>query len=143
MARPSLLDKEPHLREVVAELYIDGKTNAEIAEAIGRGVHKDSITTYRRRPDVQQIIDRLSRERESLIKRKIDSTLLARLEHSDKMDTEILLRIRKEILPKRLEVKNTDDRGSITDELFDAADKDPAVAVRLLDAMESAQAKKA
>jgi transposase len=128
------MDREPHLREIVAESYVNGMTNAQIADAIGYGVHPDTITDYKRHPKVQAIAERLTKERHLQITSKIDASLLKRLDHVDKIDTETLLKIRKEILPERIEVNDTTKRASLVEELMDLADEDPELAQRLLDA---------
>lgn len=132
MARPSLLDNEPQLAELIAEMYLDGHTNQEIADTLGRGVHKDTITDYRRDPRVRKIIKRLSDEREALITRKIDKVLLARLEKAQDIDTETLLKIRKEMMPKRVEVSGGVEHADLVRELWEEADKNPALAAILM-----------
>jgi hypothetical protein len=143
MARPSLLDNEPELIDKIAEAYVDGKTNAEIAALIERGVHPKTITTYRRDPRVKKVIRALTEERWSRITRKIDSVLEERLRKAQNLDTETLLKIRKEILPERIQITDdrTNDRQSILDELMDATDSDPEAADAIVRAVESAAEK--
>lgn len=135
------MDREPELQELVAEAYVNGDTNAQIAEKLGRGVHKDTITDYKRHPKVQAIAERLTKERHLQITSKIDTALMKRLDHVDKIDTDTLLKIRKEILPERIEVTDKTKRASIVEELWDLADQDPEVAARLMAAQEAAAAK--
>lgn len=133
MGRPSLLDQEPQLAEVIAQLYIDGKTNQQIATAIGRGVHKDTITDYRRDARVKNIIKKLTDERIQRITRRIDSVLEARLEKTDKIETDTLLKIRKEMLPERVEISDGTSQADAVEELWRAADKDPELARKLME----------
>lgn len=137
------MDREPDLQAVVAEAYVDGCTNEQIAEKLGRGVHKDTITDYKRHPGVMAIAERLTKERHLQITSKIDSAILKRLEHVDKIDTETLLKIRKEILPERIEIDDKRSRESIVGELFDLAGEDPELAERLMAAQDKAAAKRA
>lgn len=132
MARPSLLDNEPYLAELIAELYLDGKTNQEIADALGRGVHKDTVTDYRRDPRVRKIIRRLSEEREALITRRVDRVILERLKNAEEIDTETLLKIRKEMMPKRIEVSGEVSHADLVRELWEAADSNPELAATLM-----------
>lgn len=143
MSGVSLMDRDPSLRDIVAEGYVEGLTNQQIADKLGRGVHKDTITDYKRHPAVVAIADRLTKERHLQITSKIDSALLKRLEHVDKIDTETLLKIRKEILPERVEIDDKRKREDVVGELFDLAGEDPELAERLMAAQEKAAAKSA
>jgi len=132
------MERHPWMQDIVAEAMVNGKTNQEIADLLQHGTHKDSVTDYKKHPAVQAKAERLTKERFLQITGKIDSALLARLEHVDKMDTEELLKIRKEILPERIEVTNKTDKASIIAELFDLLDKDPEKAAEVMDAQERA-----
>lgn len=132
MPRPSLLDNEPELALLIAELYIDGQTNEQIAKRLGRGVHKDTITDYRRDPRVKREIKRLSGEREQLITRRVDRVIMNRLEKAEEIDTETLLKIRKEMMPKRIEISGEQSTADLVKELWEAADSNPALAAALM-----------
>lgn len=135
------MDREPELRKVVAEAYVNGATNAEIAELLQRGVHADTITDYKRHPAVRAIALRLTEERHLQITSKIDNALMGRLNsHIDKIDIETLLKIRKEVLPERIEIKDTTNRQAVVEELLKLSDSDPAAAKLLMEANESAAA---
>lgn len=117
---------------LIAELYIDGQTNQDIADALGRGVHKDTITDYRRDPRVKKEIKRLSQEREALITRRVDRVIMKRLELAEEIDTETLLKIRKEMMPKRIEISGEQSTADLVKELWEAADNNPALAAALM-----------
>lgn len=138
MTGVSLMEREPELQEMVAKLFVEGKGNKEIAEALGRGVHPDTITDYKRHPAVQRIAMRMTRERHLQITSKIDTALAERLKHADKIDTETLLKIRKEILPDRIEIADKTNSGSIIEEMWDAANEDPQLAEKMQKALEAA-----
>lgn len=128
------------LRELIAEAYADGRSRQQIADAIGDNCHKDTVTEYLKDDEIQAMIDRLSRERINRVTRKIDAALESRLEHVDKIDTETLLKIRKEMLPERIEIDDKTDRSTLVEELWGAADQDPELAQRLLAAGNAADA---
>lgn len=136
MARPSLLDKEPELIDVIAELYVRGLTNEQIAEEIGRGVHKDTITAYKRDARVRAKAQALTVERTQRITRKVDSAIEKRLEKTDQIDTETLLKIRKEMMPQRIEVGPgaSSDERSLIEQIWLKADTDPEFARKLVEA---------
>jgi len=60
--------------------------------------HIDTVTVWVRDPRVQAHAGRFAIERINRITRKIDETIDGRLAHASKMDTELLLKIRKEFL---------------------------------------------
>lgn len=149
MPRTPLMDKEPGLRDVVADLYANGANNQEIANAINAifpelNVHKDTILEYRRHPAVLAKIRRLIEERTTRITRQVDSKIEARLKDADKMDVKTLLEIRKTIAGDKhvIDDKRPEDgQRSAVEELFDAAQEDPEVAERIM-AAQAAAAKK-
>lgn len=136
----SLMERRPDLAVIVAEHYVAGDSNEQIAHALNAAdsslnTHKDTITDYRRIPDVAAMIERLSKERIARLTRKIDGKLEARLDGKDKIDTETLLKIRKELLGgvRKIEFKDTSDgKKSATAKLWDAADDDPEAAARMM-----------
>lgn len=143
MARISLMDKQPELRQLVADLYVAGESNQAIANAINAlypelEVHKDTITDYRRHPAVAPIIQHALEERRARILRKVDSSLESRLEHSDKMDNKTLLEIRKTLGGEKHVIDDRTDNGegSMTEQLFDLADSDPEAARRIIEAQQ-------
>ena len=132
--------KRPELQVIVAEHYVAGDTNIQIAHALNAqdpslNVHKDTITDYRRYPDVAVMIKTLSEERIARLTRKIDSKLEARLDADAEIDTETLLKIRKELLGGRLKIEHKDTsegRKSATERMWKAADDDPEAAARMM-----------
>lgn len=132
MARPSLLDNEPALAQTIADAYMDGMTNQEIADLLGRGVHKDTITDYKRDPRVRNRIKAISDEREGQISRTIDKALLERAKHPEKLDTKTLLEIKKTLNPKRIEITDGSKQSDLVEELWRAADGDPVLAEKLM-----------
>lgn len=139
MARHSLMNTHPELRDLVAELYVAGESNQSIANALNAAypelnVHPNTITDYRRHDEVAPLITKLSEERRARLLRKVDSQLEAALE-GKKLDAPTLIQLRKAIAPptQKIEAKNTTGQ-SASERLWIEADKDPAAAQRLLEA---------
>lgn len=130
MARISKL-ANPEFAKAVAEAYINGMSRAEMAEIFG--AHKDTITDWTRDPRVQAHAAHLAQERVLRITRKIDSEIEHRVEDADDMDTELLLKIRKEFLDRSLKIdlnNAKDDAGTMSD-MIDALEANPELASQL------------
>ena len=146
MARQSLMDKHPDLRVVVAEKFVEGASNQEIADAInaalpqlGTPVNRETIPVYRRHPSVEALIARRRRERINLITSKIDSKIEAWLNNAKvHHDIEVLLKIRKELMPERTREQGDDEMNEdrLVEEMFDKAYEDPDFAERMKDAVD-------
>jgi transposase len=130
MARVSKL-ANPEFAKAVAEAYINGDSRAEMAELFG--AHKDTITDWTRDPRVQAHAARLAQERVLRITRKIDTEIETRVADADEMDTELLLKIRKEFLDRSLKIdlaNAKDDPGTMSD-MIDALEANPELAQQL------------
>lgn len=114
--RISELDKIENGPEKLAELYIRGVKREVLAREFG--VHKDTISNWVHRPDVQAHVQRLNRERINRIVSKVDAELERRLEKVKDMDIEDIIRLRKEMLPHRIEVTEKVDEASAVEELM-------------------------
>lgn len=110
MGRPSELDRRGEdFRKQLAELYVAGKTREEISDVLGGD--KKTITRWMKDPRVMAMVTQLTRERTNRVTRKIDSIIESRLENAEKMDTETLLKIRKELTPRQIEVGGPGSMG--------------------------------
>lgn len=146
MARQSLMDKHPDLRVTVAEMFTEGSSNQEIADAINKTVpnlsspvNRETIPAYRRHPDVEALIAKRRRERINLITSKIDSKIEAWLNNAKIVhDIETLLKIRKELMPERTREQGDDEMSEdrLVEEMFDKAYEDPDFAERMKDAVD-------
>lgn len=144
------MDRHPDLRVIVADLFVNGSSNQEIADAINkavpnldRPVNRETIPTYRRHPEVEAIIARKRRERINLITSKIDSKIEAWLNNKKvEHDIETLLKIRKELMPERMKDRDDDEltEDRFVEEMFDRAYEDPEFAERLKASIEAAEA---
>jgi hypothetical protein len=56
----------------------------------------DTITRWRRDPRVKALVSKMNEDRVLQISRKVDSVIEARLGRADDLDTETLIKIRKE-----------------------------------------------
>lgn len=101
MARTSKL-ADPAFAKAVAEAYVEGISRPEMAEMFA--VHPDTITIWCRDPRVQSHAAKLAQDRVTRVTRKIDAEIEGRLAHASKMDTELLLKIRKEYLDRALKI---------------------------------------
>lgn len=130
MARISKL-ANPEFAKAVAEAYINGMSRAEMSEIFGS--HKDTISDWCRDPRVQAHAARFAQERVLRITRKIDNEIESRVEDADDMETELLLKIRKEFLDRSLKIdlnSAKDDAGTMSDAL-DALEDNPELASQL------------
>jgi hypothetical protein len=145
MPRESLMDKHPDSRVIVAEMFVEGASNKDIAEKLNqeypeleRPVHHETIVKYRRHPDVEALIARRRRERINIITSKIDSKILAWLSNAKvSHDMETLLKIRKELMPERLKEREDSELSGdqLVEAMFDKAYEDPNFAERLQEAV--------
>lgn len=101
MARISRL-ANPDFAKAVGEAYADGCSRTEMSEMFG--AHVDTITDWCRDPRVQAHAARFAQERVNQITRITDREILKRLEDADEMDTELMLKIRKEFLERALKI---------------------------------------
>lgn len=101
MARISKISN-PDFAKAVAEAYIDGCSRVEMAEMFGCG--KDTITSWTQDIRVQTHAAKMAQERVTRITRRIDRTIEGRLQEASEMDTEVLLKIRKEFLDRALKI---------------------------------------
>lgn len=93
--RPSGLS-DPERVKLAAALYVEGATREDMARELG--VSPWTITQWRKDPRVRAQVSKLVEDRVMRIVGKTDHIIEGRLQDAGKMDTELLLRIRKEFL---------------------------------------------
>jgi hypothetical protein len=140
------MDKHPDLREVVAEEFVKGSSNQEIADKLNTAlpnlsqkINRETIPAYRRHPSVEAKIAKLRRERINLITSKIDSKIEAWLNNAKiEHDIEVLLKIRKELMPERTGERGDEemDQDKLVEEMFDEAYRNPDFADRMKEAVD-------
>lgn len=87
---------DPDFVKLVAEAFSNGMARSEMAETFG--VSKGTITTWRRDPRVRAQTLKLIEDRVIRITSKIDAIIGHRLQYAEDIETETLIKIRKEYL---------------------------------------------
>lgn len=131
MARTSELDKNPDLIEQFAEAYSEhDASRAKLAATFGISV--DTVTRWTKDPRVQQHLTRIREERVNAMSRRIDGKLLYALEHGAfDDDPELLIKLRRELIPRDLNVNVKNDTDAATLELYRKVLGNPALAAAL------------
>ncbi len=92
--RPSRLS-DPEFLKRVAQCFYAGMSRDAMCKELNVS-DPDTITRWRRDPRVQAIVAKLNSDRVLQISRKVDSIIEGRLSRADQLDTETLIKIRKE-----------------------------------------------
>lgn len=129
MGRPTQMS-DPEARRQLAELLSRGETRENIAEVFG--VHKDTITEWRKRADVQALVSKFVEERSNRILSKVDNKLEGILSQVDKLSLEDLLKIRREFAAAKSETTIRVDSAGALEDLMEQVAADPALAAALL-----------
>lgn len=93
--RPSGLN-DPERVKLAAAYFVEGATREKMAAELG--VSPWTITQWRKDPRVRAQVTKLVEDRVMRIVGKTDHIIEGRLQEAQNMDTELLLRIRKEFL---------------------------------------------
>lgn len=136
------LDNPVTLQEI-SQAFADGMTRQEMADQFE--VSKITITAWRKDPRVKKIVAKLVEERILRVSSKIDSVIDARLKDASKMDTQTLLKIRKEYLGGafRAMAEGAKPDDDTLNEAMDALDNNPELAEKLMAALKSNESKQA
>mgnify|MGYP001053231998 CR=1 FL=1 len=129
--RPTLLDKQPGLIELVAELYASGLKQKDILEEIPAS-DPQTLRNWLKDERVVQKVEEIIRERTLRIRRKIDGELEKRIADPNRirqMPPESLLKIR-DSMTKDLPPRSASDaeQTRIIEQLYLMASTDPAAA---------------
>jgi HD-like signal output (HDOD) protein len=138
MGRESTLDKYDGLRDFVAEKWMSGCTNEEVAEKVAErfDIDKPAIRTiqnWRQDEQVAEKIHAVMRERIARVVRKTDSAI-DQLDFSQ-LTVDEIIKIRREFLPERDAL--TDEKTDATktaEDLFGAMEDDPEFAAKVAQA---------
>lgn len=127
MARVSKL-ANPGFAKAVAEAYINGMSRSEMADMFD--AHVDTITLWTQDPRVQAHAARMAQERVTRITRKIDTEIEGRLQDAHDMETELLLKVRKEFLDRALKIDlgNPKENPDTINETIAALEENPELA---------------
>lgn len=93
--RPSGLN-DPERVKLAAAMFMEGATRATMAAELG--VSEWTITQWRKDPRVRAQVTKLVEDRVMRIVGRTDHIIEGRLQNAEDMDTELLLKIRKEFL---------------------------------------------
>jgi hypothetical protein len=93
--RPSGLN-DPERVKLAAAMFMEGATRATMAEELG--VSEWTITQWRKDPRVRAQVTKLVEDRVMRIVGRTDHIIDGRLQNAEDMDTELILKIRKEFL---------------------------------------------
>lgn len=126
------LDRVDGLRDRIAELWVEGLTNAAIAEMVYSEFPeietvpvKSTIINWRKDNDVENKVNSLMRARIGRIVRRTDAVIAKALDEEGELGVEEALKIRKEFAPDRdiLNKEEKTDRGEAIADLFRALDE--------------------
>lgn len=92
--RPSYIDT-PEGQQHVAECFAAGMSRQAMCDELGVK-DKDTISRWRRDPRIKAKVMKLIEDRAIQISRKVDSIIEGRLSQAENLDTETLIKIRKE-----------------------------------------------
>ncbi len=127
MPRPNGLHAQG-VRDQLAEMLSRGAERPEMAETFN--VHPDTITEWKRDGIVQAKVAKLNQERVNKITARIDNEVERRLKDLEDMDIEVILRIRKELIPAKVQAKRA--QGPEHDAVaaaFEKLDEEQTVAI--------------
>lgn len=129
--RPTLLDKQPGLIELVAELYAAGMKQSEILEELPIS-QAATLRSWLKDERVVIKVEEIMRERSMRIRRKVDGEIEKRLSDPNRlrnMPEESLLKIRKEMSADFPDRGSTDaEHVRIVEALYLEAAENPAAA---------------
>lgn len=87
---------DPERVKLAAAMFVEGATRADMATELG--VSEWTITQWRKDPRIRAQVTKLVEDRVLRITGKTDHIIEARLQDAENMETDLLLRIRKEYL---------------------------------------------
>jgi predicted transcriptional regulator len=93
--RPAKLN-DPEIVKLAAAMYVEGTSREDMATQLG--ISKWTVSQWRKDPRVRAQVTKLVEDRVMRIVGKTDHIIEGRLQNAAEMDTELLLRIRKEFL---------------------------------------------
>jgi hypothetical protein len=136
--RPTWLDDANNLK-MFCELLVGGQTLREIGEIFG--ISEWSCGQYKKDPRVKAECMRQIEDRVYRVTRIVDTKIEARLREADELDTDTLLKIRKEFLggALRLQTQGTKADSDTINSAMDEIESNPAFAAELSELLERQQ----
>lgn len=129
--RPGRLDDPEYVR-LFGEAVATGMTLQELADVFEIGV--STAKEYKKDPRVIAVARKHIEDRVLEITRKVDSAIAARLQEAHKMDTDTLLKIRKEFLGGafRAQTEGGKDDPTTVNETIAEIEKNPELLIEML-----------
>ena len=127
---------DPERVKLAAAMFVEGATRATMAEQLG--VSEWTITQWRKDPRIRAQVTKLVEDRVMRIVGKTDHIIERRLQDAEDMDTELLLRIRKEFLGGAFRALHEGGKAS-EETIYEAMDEvqaDPELLAGLRDLLE-------
>lgn len=87
---------DPERVKLAAAMFVEGMTREQMAAELG--VTAWTITQWRKDPRIRAQVTKLVEDRVLRIVGRTDHIIAGRLQHAESMDTDLLLRVRKEYL---------------------------------------------
>lgn len=136
--RPSFFDDAERV-ELFAEALAAGLKLKEIAAMFG--VSEWSCTQYKKDPRMKAAVFRRIEERVHRVTRVVDAKIEERLEEADDLDTDTLLKIRKEFLggALRLQTQGNQADANTINNAMDEIESNPQFAAELQQLLERQQ----
>lgn len=135
MTRHSILDEDTDRIQRLAELLAEGIKRDDIAEVFG--VHRDTISEWRKRADVQQLMSKIIDDRAKRILSHTDTRIVKKLEEGSTIPMRELLEIRRTFAGEKVNLDVAGDRGAAITDLLAAVNADPELAKRLAEQLQS------
>jgi hypothetical protein len=128
---PSPILDNPEKLELFARAVADGQSIKDLAALFN--VTERSVSTYKKDARVKAIAFKLIEDRVFRVTRKVDAEIERRLQDAEELDTDILLKIRKEFLggALRLQTEGGKADANTINETMDVMEDNPEFAVEL------------
>lgn len=131
--------QDPERVKLAAAMFVEGMTRAQMSEELG--VSEWTITQWRKDPRIRAQVTKLVEDRVMRIVGRTDHIIEGRLQNAEDMDTELLLKIRKEFLGGAFRALH--EGGKVdTDTIYqaqDAVQADPELLAGLRELLERQQ----
>lgn len=130
---------DPERVKLAAAMFVEGMTREEMAEQLG--VSTWTITQWRKDARIRAQVTKLVEDRVMRIVGRTDHIIEGRLQHAEDMDTELLLRIRKEFLGGAFRALHEGGKAdeSTVYEAMDEVQADPELLAGLRELLERRQ----
>lgn len=126
----AVIDRNPALKDTLAELTADNVSQERIAEVMGVK-DRGTVAEWQKRPEIQLRVTRLVQERANRILTKTTEKIEGYLNSGKKISLENLLKIQQTFAKQTIKVESGADAATALNELFVQAHDDPELAAAL------------